>query len=128
MEHVLDWLAHNPLRRCRSPAQRPLSGAPPGRRVAQLTRRLLELRVLGCARLHERAECFGDDVELLPRGLLAASGGVLQRASSSSVTTLVSVWIATCHAFRSAHSVTLTSQSTTAATQTKKNGGRLTRR
>jgi hypothetical protein len=101
----------------------PISGAPPSRRVAQLTRRLLELRVLGRARLHDRAECFGDDVELLLRGLLAASGGVLQRASSSSVTTLVSVWIATCHAFRSAHSGTLTSQSTTAATRRRTAGG-----
>jgi hypothetical protein len=48
------------------------------------------------------------------------------RASRSSVTTLVSVWIATCQALRSTHSGTLTSQSTMAAAQTKKNGGRLT--
>jgi len=38
-------------------------------------------------------------------------------ASSSSVMTLVTVWIATCHDFGSGHSGRLTSHSTTIATQ-----------
>jgi hypothetical protein len=42
--------------------------------------------------------------------------------SRSRVTTLATVWIATCHDFRSAQSGRLASQSTTMPTQRKKNG------
>ena len=47
--------------------------------------------------------------------------------SSRMDSTLATVWIATCHCFRSGHSGALTSQTSTIARQSRKNGARLTR-
>ncbi len=103
------------------PLLEPYGATEPPRRVRELG-----VALVGPG-LHQVGQRLGDHVQLLLVRLLRRAGPAFSsRTSSSSASTLLIVWIAACHALRSAQSGTLTSHTSTMATQMKKNGARLT--